>query len=189
MAQRIAVDLDGVLANTMATFCEILNKRYSTQFTVYSFDRWNVWEIAQIPRTEVLQIFDEAWFDWKTIPAVEDKIGEKISNIRAYGRVDIVTGRSQRTVQSAKAWLKEHDVSYDRFVRTAGTDAKAKLNYDVFIDDSAELMSVIASALDRHGVLYSQPWNRNMASMPRIFRVDSWSQVPGILETISSMRE
>jgi uncharacterized HAD superfamily protein len=187
--RRVAVDLDGVLANTMAAFCQILNKRHSTQFTVDSFDRWNIWEVAHIPRDEVLQTFDEAWFDWKTIPAVEDRIGEKINNLHAFGRVDIVTGRSERTVQNAKAWLKEHEIPYDRFIRSASTNSKAKLSYDVFVDDSAELMSDIASGLNRYGILYTQPWNRNTASMPRIFKVNSWSQVPGILEEISSMKE
>jgi len=183
------VDLDGVLANTMLTFCQILNKRHSTHFTVESFDRWNAWQIAHIPRNEFMHTLDEAWFNWRDIASVEERLGNRISDIRAFGSVDIVTGRSQRTIQNAKAWLKEHEISYDHFVRTVSTNAKAKLSYDVFIDDAAELMSAISSGLDRFGVLYTQPWNRNAGSMPRIFKVDKWSQVSGVLEEISAIKQ
>ena len=185
MSLQIALDLDGVLANTMLTFCQILNKRHSTQFTVDSFDRWNAWQIAHISKDEFMQTLDEAWFNWKAIPPVEEGIGDKLRAIHAFGSVDVVTGRSQRTVQNAKAWLEKHRISYDRFVRTESTNAKATLSYDVFIDDSAELMSAISSRLDRYGVLYGQPWNKNAESMPRIFKVDKWLQVPGILKEIS----
>ena len=181
MTFHIAIDLDGVLADTMVTFCKILNKRDSTRFTADSFVRWNAWEIAQITKDEFFRMLDEAWFAWKEIPPIEENIGGKIMRIRPFGKVDIVTGRSLETVQPAKAWLKQHDVSYDKFVRTISTMAKADLVYDVFIDDSAELMSILASRADRHGILYTQPWNRSAMSIPRVFRVDRWEQVPAAL--------
>ena len=115
-------------------------------------------------------------------------IGEAVGRIRRFGRVDVVTGRSQGTVQAALAWLQEHKVPYDTFVRTASTRAKAKLSYDVFIDDSAELMSLIVSSLDRFGILYTQPWNRKAGDMRRIFRVECWEQVPAVLEKVSAMK-
>jgi uncharacterized HAD superfamily protein len=97
----------------------------------------------------------------------------------------VVTGRSQATVQAAKAWLEKQKVPYDTFVRTASTRAKANLSYDVFIDDSAELTSLVASSFDRWGVLYTQPWNRTAKEMPRIFRVERWEQIPALLEQVS----
>ncbi len=182
---RIAVDLDGVLADTMVTFCEILNKRHSTRFTADSFVRWKAWEIAHITKDEFFRTLDEAWFSWKEIPPMEANIGEKLIRICSFGKVHIVTGRSPETVQPAKAWLNEHKVPYDRFVRAISTMAKAKLGYDVFIDDSVELMSHLASSTDRYGLLYTQPWNRDASEMPRIFRVDRWKQVPAVLEKLS----
>ena len=181
MAWRIAVDLDGVLANTVVTFCKILNQRHSTHFTVDSFVRWNAWEIAQITKDEFFRTLDEAWFSWKEIPPMEENIGGKMMRIRPFGEVDIVTGRSLETVQPAKAWLEEHKVSYDKFVRTTSTMAKADLVYDVFIDDSAELMSILASREDRHGILYTQPWNKSAMSIPMVSRVDRWEQIPAEL--------
>jgi len=186
---RIAVDLDGVLADTMVNFCRILNQRHSTQFTVNSFVQWDAWQIAHIPKDEFFRTLDEAWFEWENIPAVDDHIGEAVERIRRFGRVDVVTGRSQVTVQAAMNWLKEHKIPYDAFVRTESTKAKARLSYDVFIDDSAELMCLIASSPDKCGILYTQPWNRNAGDMQRVFRVEGWKQIPAVLEKVSTLKE
>jgi len=189
LALRVAVDLDGVLADTMVTFCEILNQHHSTQFTVNSFVQWNAWQIAHITKGEFFRTLDEAWFEWENIPPVHHHIGEAVEGIHRFGRIDVVTGRSQATVQPAMNWLKEHKIPYDTFVRTASTKAKARLSYDVFIDDSAELMSLVASSLDKCGILYTQPWNRNAGDMQRVFRVERWEQIPAVLEKVSTMKE
>ena len=189
MVLRIAVDLDGVLADTMVTFCKILNQRHSTHFTVNSFVQWNAWRIAHITKDEFFRTLDKAWFEWKNIPSMDENIGAEVGRIRRFGHIDIVTGRSRETVQAAKAWLERHKVPYETFVRTASTKAKAELNYDVFIDDSAELMSLVASSLDNSGILYTQPWNRNADDMQRVFRVERWEQIPAVLEKISTMKK
>jgi hypothetical protein len=156
---------------------------------VNSFVKWNAWQIAHISKDEFFRILDEAWFEWENIPPVEDHIGEAVEGIRRFGRVDVVTGRSQVTVQAAMNWLKEHKIPYDTFFRTASTKAKARLSYDVFIDDSAELMSLVASSLDKCGILYTQPWNRDASDMRRVFRVERWEQIPAVLEKVSTMKE
>ncbi len=184
---RIAVDLDGVLADTMVTFCTILNKRYSANFTPSSFVRWNAWEIAHISKDEFFRTLDEAWFSWRDIPPIEADISEEVPLIRRFGTIDVVTGRSQDTIQPAKAWLKEHRILYNEFVRTESTVAKAELSYDVFIDDSAELMGRLSSD-NRQGILYTQPWNKSASNIPGIFRVDRWAQIPDVLRELSAMK-
>jgi uncharacterized HAD superfamily protein len=185
---RIAVDLDGVLADTMVAFCRILNERRSTQFTVESFTQWNAWEIAHISKDEFLRTLDQAWFQWQTIPATEENLANKVGLLSKFGTVDIVTGRSEETVSCANLWLQEHNISYDEFVRTASTRAKVKLNYGVYIDDSADLMSLIASKLDSSGVLYSQPWNRRAPDMPKVFRVKRWKEIPTVLQRLADSK-
>ena len=71
----IAVDLDGVLANTILPFCKTINKRHSTQFDLSSFTQWNGWEIAHIPRKEFFRTLDETWYNWREIPPTEHNIG------------------------------------------------------------------------------------------------------------------
>jgi len=179
-----AVDLDGVLANTMVSVCRMINQCHSAHFEVSSFVEWKAWEIAKITKEEFFRTLDQAWFEWPTIPPTEDSLAEKVSHLLEFGKVDIVTGRSPETVAPANSWLKEQGIRFNSFVRTANGKDKARMNYDVFIDDSPELMSHLSSGSSRHGILYTQPWNRKSPIMPRIARVNSWNQVPGVVRKI-----
>lgn len=116
---------------------------------------------------------------------MEENIGDKVAQIGSFGKTDVVTGRSADTVHHAKQWLQEHRVSYDNFIRTTSVIAKVELRYDVFIDDSAELMALLSAREDCHGILYTQPWNRNASGKPGIFRVDQWAQIPNVLRQVS----
>ena len=181
---KIAMDLDGVLADTIQTLCKILNVRHSAAYTPAVFDRWNAWEVVRISREEFLRTLDEAWFNWKEVPAMEEDLAAKVSRLNKFGTVDIVTGRSEVTVPFAQEWLQYHKIPYVKFVRTASGSAKADLDYDIFIDDSDYLMSLIASRLFGFGILYTQPWNRSATEMPRIFRVNNWDEILRVIEQI-----
>lgn len=178
---RIALDLDGVLADTMQTFCMLLNARRSTHFTVDQFDSWTAWEIAKISKDEFIRTLDEAWFNWKDIPPVEENLSNQVVGLSRVGQVDIVTGRSEATVPYATDWLHSQNIRYNRFVRTESTAAKSYLDYDVFIDDSSSLMQLIASRLFGIGILYQQPWNKTAADLPRIFKVKRWNEILPLL--------
>lgn len=181
---RIALDLDGVLANSIATFCGILNHRHAKNLTVKSFVRWNAWEIARITKGEFLRTLDEAWFEWETIPPTEEGLSKKVAQLRNFGTVDIVTGRSSKTIKYATSWLRRYKIPYDDFVRTESTNAKANFDYDLFIDDSPDLMTLVSSTPDSYGILYSQPWNRKTPELPRISRVRKLVEVPSLLRRI-----
>ena len=184
---RIAVDLDGVLADTMESVCQILNARRNTPLTVESFVRWRAWEIAGITKDEFFRALDEAWFSWETLPPTEENLDAKVGRLGKFGTVDIVTGRSSATVPQANSWLKHHRIHFDSFVRTDNsTTAKLDLHYDWYIDDSSELMALLASRLHGSGVLYLRPWNRNTLEMPRIFKVDRWDRIPHAIEQVAA---
>jgi 5'(3')-deoxyribonucleotidase len=148
------------------------------------FDHWNAWEVVHIGRDEFLSMLDEAWFNWKEIPGVEIDLASKVSRLTKFGTIDVVTARSEATVPFAQEWLEFQRIPYARFVRTVSTSAKAGLDYDVFIDDSDFLMSLIASRLFGFGILYTQPWNRSAKRMPRTFRVNDWGEIPRLIEQI-----
>jgi uncharacterized HAD superfamily protein len=186
---RIAVDLDGVLADTMVTVCDILNRHRPTPLSVASFLQWRAWETAGITKDEFFRTLDEAWFSWETIPPTKENLGAEVGKLSEFGVVDIVTGRSPVTVPYANSWLEKHQIPFDYFVRTKNsTTAKLNLDYDIYVDDSAELMALLASRLQGSGILYLRPWNRNTAEMPRVFRAERWDQIAGVVKQVSSGR-
>ena len=187
-ALKIAVDLDGVLAEAMIAWCELYNKRYGQSISLEDIRAWNVWKIVKIPHDAFFRILDDAWAQWERIPATEENVGEQVKLLRECGTVDVVTGRSAQTVASAKKWLKANSIPYDRFVRTESTLAKIRLDYDVFVDDSPTLMQLIASRSMALGILYTRPWNRD-AQVPTVARrVAKWVEVPPIVRAVSTRR-
>jgi uncharacterized HAD superfamily protein len=183
---KIAVDLDGVLAEAMIVWCDLYNKRYGGALTLEDIRGWDVWKVVNIPRDRFFRLLDDAWLDWEKMPPTEQDIGEQVGLLREFGTVDIVTGRSIRTVSQAKEWLKAHEVPYDRFVRTESNLAKINLNYDVFVDDSPELMELIASRSTALDILYTRPWNRDTQIPTVVRRVTRWAEVPPIIRTLST---
>ena len=111
-------------------------------------------------------------------------MAEKVERLHEFGRVDIVTSRSPETTAAAKAWLEAQEIRYGSFVRTNSGMDKLDLSYDVFIDDSPDLMLGLRSKPSRYGILYTQPWNKELPTMPRISRVDSWDKIPSLVQVM-----
>jgi 5'(3')-deoxyribonucleotidase len=178
---KIAVDLDGVLAETMEAWCKRANELLGTNLKLDDLDTWASWRKLGIDKNQFFQLLDEVWDDWENIPPTEPNLAEKVSRIKPLGSLDVVTGRSRRTVESAKHWLKHYEIPYQRFVRVPGMLDKIYLSYDVYIDDAPELMPLISKNLNMAGILYQRPWNQDVPDMPNISKVESWTQIPRAL--------
>lgn len=179
------MDLDGVLAEAMIVWCDLYNKRYGGSLKFEDIRAWEVWKIVKIRRDQFFTLLDDAWLEWKRMPPTEEDVGRQVGLLRGYGMVDVVTGRSTRTVNQAKEWLKAHSIPYDRFVRTESTMAKITLDYDIFIDDSPNLMERIAVGPTVLGILYTRPWNRDVRMPSTIRRANSWVEVPRMVRAAS----
>ncbi len=183
---RVAVDLDGVLAETMEAWCRIANERFGTRLKLDDLDTWTSWRKTGITKDQFFEILDQTWDAWEEIPPTEPNLAKKVAAVEKLGTLDVVTGRSKQTVEAAKQWLSRYKIPYERFVRVQGWQDKVFLNYDVYIDDAPELMPLISRNPIMHGILYTRPWNREVDEMPRVFRVDSWTQVPSLLRQIKT---
>ena len=181
---KIAVDLDGVLAETMEAWCKHANEFLGTNLTLADLDTWASWRKLGISREQFFQFLDEAWDDWESIPPTEPRLAEKVRKIARSGQIDVVTGRSKESVKSAKSWLAEQKIPYQRFVRVPGWKDKIFLNYGVYIDDAPELMPLISRNPKIWGILYSRPWNRTVPELRQVFRVESWTEIPKLVNQI-----
>jgi 5'(3')-deoxyribonucleotidase len=181
---RVAVDVDGVLAETMEAWIKTFNKLHGTRFKLKDIDSWASWIKFGISKDEFYRILDGTWDNWIDIPPTEPDLASKVQRAERYGVLDIVTGRSQRTVPAVKQWLKNQGIKYNRFVRVLGWRYKIALGYDVYIDDAPEMMPMISRALSVSGILYQRPWNMDVPDLPRVFKVQAWSQIPPILKQI-----
>ena len=183
---KIGVDLDGVLAESMLVWCERANKEFGTRLSMEDLDSWSSWKKFPISKDDFYRILDESWDEWQKIPPTEPEIAEKVARIEKFGNLDIVTGRSKRTVEAARCWVDNQNIRYRNFVRVLGWRDKIFLDYDVYVDDAPDLMPLISRSPRAWGVLYERPWNRSVGDMPRVLKAKSWRQVPALLKRIQA---
>ena len=183
---KIAVDLDGVLAESMLVWCERANKELGTHLRMEDIDSWSWWKRTLVSKDDFYRILDESWDEWSAIPPTEPDIAAKVSRIEKFGDLDIVTGRSKRTVEAARSWVDSQKIPYRRFVRVLGWRDKIFLNYNVYIDDAPDLMPLISQNPTAWGILYERPWNRSVEKMPKVLKAKSWLQIPALLRQIQS---
>jgi uncharacterized HAD superfamily protein len=171
MGIKIAMDLDGVLSDSMGSWVRIWNTRHPyRQITVEDIHEWDFWKGLGISREEFNAVFDEVWRGWRDLAPLEDDIGGKVARLSALGRVDIVSGRTPRHLPYVKSWLKRHKIRYSSLI--LGVSRKSSLNHDVFIDDSpVEALSIAETA--RYVLLRDQPWNRLLRFNRFILRAGS----------------
>ncbi|MCS7126648.1 MAG: hypothetical protein NZ929_07055 [Aigarchaeota archaeon] len=166
----IAVDLDGVIANSLKVLLDVWNEETGQNIRFEEIDEWFFWKRLNIDEKTFLKFLNRAWIRWTEIPPTEDKIREKLFKLRSLGRLDIVTARSKETEIYALNWLAKHEIPYDNYVWVKDTEDKAVLEYDVYIDDSP----LLARALkDKEKILliYDQPWNRELDEGKNIKRI------------------
>jgi len=185
---KIAVDLDGVLAESMLVWCERANKEFGTRLRMEDIDSWSWWKRTPISKDDFYRILDESWDEWSAIPPTEPEIAAKVARIKKFGDLDIVTGRSKRTLQAARNWVDSQKVQYRRFVRVLGWRDKILLDYDAYIDDAPDLMPLISRSPTAWGVLYERPWNRSVGAMPKVLKAKNWRQVPALLKRIQASK-
>ena len=168
----------------MLVWCHRANAEFGTHLKMEDLDSWSSWKKLPISKDDFYRILDESWDEWQKIPPTEPELAEKVARIEKFGDLDIVTGRSKRTVDAARSWVDDQKVRYRRFVRVLGWRDKILLDYDAYIDDAPDLMPLISQSPSSWGVLYERPWNKNVGDMSKVLKARSWRQVPELLKRV-----
>ncbi|MDE1866490.1 MAG: hypothetical protein KGI08_02115 [Thaumarchaeota archaeon] len=165
---RIALDVDGVLADVIHAWL-LYNNKVRTTILKSDISEWDFWRKYNINKFDFYEELSRCWKSWKDIPPTETNISYASGELSKMGTVDIVTARENSTHDDVKNWLKMHGVMFTNYVGVAEGTEKAKLDYDVFIDDSPlNAESMLASG--KSVILYNQPWNLDFPD-PRAKRI------------------
>ena len=179
---RIALDLDGVLADVLVPWIAYNNTIRRT-ITKRDVTDWTFWKQLNIKPEQFYAELGACWRNWRSIPPTEPRLSYVTNHLSCLGRVDIVTAREPDTDSFVKKWLAHHEISYDGYVSVAAGTMKADLDYDVFIDDSP----VNAREFVRRGksvILYAQPWNKRIQDrIPRVTNMAGALREVSLLQT------
>jgi uncharacterized protein len=180
---RLAFDIDGVVADTMAVFVDVARDRFGlshiTKEHLTSYDLYRCLDVDKETLDEMICLtLDDEHTD--RIPP-EPGAPEVLTQLAEYAPLRFVTARIWP--DSIIRWLHRTlpDVPGDRIhvIATGDPEAKLevlrKLGVRYFVEDRIETCEQLA----RDGVtpfLFDQPWNR-VPSRMSFARVQNWTQL------------
>lgn len=156
---KIALDVDGVLADVIASWLSYNNTIRPT-ILKSQISEWDFWKNHDINKFDFYNELSSCWRSWEDIPPTENNIASAVDKLSNLGAVDIVTAREESTHGYVKNWLQRHKINFKNYVGVLEGIEKSQLDYDVFIDDSP----LNAESILNEGksiILYSQPWNES----------------------------
>ena len=184
---KIAVDVDGVLADIIVTWLDIYNAEHHNSVKKDEVNHWDFFGSLDIDRAEFDRIFELVWKNWRAIPPCETMLSQKVRDLSKLGEVSIVTARSTSSIPSVKAWLSDKMISYNDMIVVDYGPLKSALDFDVFIDDSPLNAKNIAAS-GKLVLLFDQPWNRDIRG-EGIVRISGFPDAIAAITDLSQKKE
>lgn len=164
---KIAIDLDGTLADTHSEFIREYNRRKDVSISLKDF---KTYYFEKAPFT-VQQFHDIARENWKTkeIPLTDENIPSHLNKIAKNHELDIVTARSDIKKERLIRWAESKDIPFNSFIVDK---RKTHLDYDMLIDDCPEYIGQGMKIL-----LYHRHYNRNATLSDNSVRVRNFEEI------------
>jgi 5'(3')-deoxyribonucleotidase len=168
--QRIAIDMDEVMADTLAKRLAIYRSEFGEELPRESLHGVSLYEAVGEERRERVkaQLFQAGFF--REIPVMEGA-GETIRDLMQHYEIFIATAAMEypHSFPDKYEWIKEHLPFFpDSHIVFCGD--KSIIHADFLIDDSPRHFERFAG----QGILLSSPHNAKETRYPR---VDNWSDV------------
>ena len=158
MVLRIALDMDDTLTATLRHVFGTYGLPIPTEWMFYNSG-------GNISYEKMMRDIKRTWERrWGEIRPIEPGLAAIVEKLNGLGKVDIVTvGFPEQKAE----WLKLHGIQYDELVPVRDGRDKAKLDYDVFIDDSPANYQSFKEA-GKTCILFDAPYNRDINTEHRI---------------------
>ena len=155
---KIAVDIDGVLADQIGAVLNIIEKEYGLKYRKsdvncahWAFSGRDLW-------SEIARLLAEPEYTL-SIPLIEGS-QEGIEQLSDHN-ICVVTARRPNAEYATRQWLNIHFPSLKEYYQ-ARTGTKHNIPSDVLIDDlDMNIVEFVKSDPNRHGILFMHPWSMN----------------------------
>lgn len=170
MMKRIAVDMDGVLADVYSQFSEWHERDFGVRPDLRSMD--GIAEFEAFPNGR-LHVNTKGFF--RTVPVVTDsaRVLEKLNRVCS---IFIVSAAMEfpNSLDDKYEWLREH-FPFITWRQIIFCGSKEAIKADIMIDDHLKNLD----AFEGETFLFSQPHNRLLNTRHR--RVNSWVEIDEIM--------
>jgi hypothetical protein len=179
---KIALDVDGVLADIILVWIKEYNRKHGKSMSKESIKNWDFWRELRVEKYEFYHQLSHCWSRWKEVPTMEESIAEAVDKLHSIGAVDIVTARDQESTKYVINWLEHNGIKYKEYVAVDDGRDKADLDYDIFIDDSPH-NAVRMVKKGRNVLLYDQPWNKSIEDV-KVIRIKKLAEAVDIISDL-----
>lgn len=167
--KRVAIDMDEVLADTLAEHIARYNRDHGEAITKAELNGKWLWDIVSIDRHERLEGYLRSEDFFEDLPVIADSQRVLRAMVDRY-EIFIATSAMEfpNSFGPKYRWLRRHFPFLDprRFVFCGD---KSILKADYLIDDQPRNLQVFTG----RGILFTAPHNRNVSGFTR---VDDWEQ-------------
>ncbi len=184
---RIAIDIDGVLADQIGAVIERIKREYGQSFQKsdvnqahWTFQGRDIW-------TEISRLLKDPEYVL-SIPVID---GAK-SALQEISQRDlcVVTARRPETATATKQWLSKHFPCLKEYYY-AKVGAKHSVPSNILIDDfDLNIVEFVKSNSSKRGILFEQPWSWNDMKIEKfadqVYFCKGWQSV---LKAISEIED
>jgi len=159
---KIAIDIDGVLADMHNPIFETLKLNYTGD----DVKVWDFFEELKVDRQAFWDAYKRIWSEqYHLIPLIEKDAPTTVTKLREKFEVHIVTSRPKETHSGTISWLKYRGITYDKIILLPPLTDKTEyiVDYLFLVDDNPNLAS-----RSNKVILYDRPWNRGVSGVRRI---------------------
>jgi 5'(3')-deoxyribonucleotidase len=182
---RIAVDIDGVLADQVDAALERIEKEYGLKYSKndvdcahWSFGGRDIW-------SEIARLLVDPEYVLK-VPVI-DGAQRAIRQLSRHN-VCVVTARRPETEKATKQWLNTHFPCLTEYYH-ARTGTKHSIPSNVLIDDlDYNIVEFVKSDPNRRGILFWHPWSLNDTEIHKytdqVHFCRDWHSVVGAIDEL-----
>jgi 5'(3')-deoxyribonucleotidase len=155
---KIAVDIDGVLADQVGAVLKVIEKEYGVKYLKSDVDRAHWTFSGGELWSEIGRLLADPEYTLN-LPLIEgsQKGIEQLTDQDVF----VVTARRPNAEGATKQWLKTHFPCLTEYYQ-ARTGTKHNIPSDVLIDDlDMNIVEFVKSDPNRNGILFVHPWSIN----------------------------
>lgn len=185
---RIAVDIDGVLADQVGAVLNKIEERYGNRYSRdevncahWSFEGRDIW-------SEITELLADPEYVMG-LSVIEGSQTALKQLAKHY--VCVVTARQPEAEMATKQWLSMHFPFLTDYYYTK-TGAKHTIPSDVLIDDfDLNIAEFVKSSPNRCGILFMQPWSINETDIEKyadqVYFCHGWQSVVKVIGEIDDV--
>lgn len=204
--KRIYVDIDDVLAQTIARLLDLLEQMYDRRVALHEIEHFDLSKSFRMDRSEIETFMERAHDDdiLESIAPTPGAVRVLASWADAGHRIALVTGRPPLTNAASRRWLDLHDFSHetlhhlDKWSRPSwnskglpsiGFKDIPNFEFDFAVEDNLDTAVRLVEEFGIPVALLDRPWNRATDTVSEqtrelLVRCQNWEDVDRQLESI-----